>query len=665
MKKRILSIVLVLCMVCTLLPVAAIAANGVDAKIQSILNDFPSGTYFTANGQGCGHSSGSTCDNCKLSNVLRNRGIKYDSSIFLDGWTCYGFASYCFGTIFNQRFDKAVGVVSSGYVSSNAELYNAFKLAKTGDFVYCFNGDSISHYAIFISCDSNGVTLLHNNIGGGGLVGRISYGYIPYDSLRGSGYGYNRVDIYRATNYDDISAITYSEKTTLSTFPGSGSKICSSEDIEFSWSQTSSSMTGYNLYIAKQISGTTNYDFGENSRIYIPGVATTSYVVPKGGRLSAGAYAAYVQPWNQYTNEKGEISNFVYFVVYDDIIIGVNDPSEKQTYNLTEINKLQVRGFSINTGKKLTICYASIDDGARYKLDTVSRPDVQNSILYSSFCLSDMVGFVGYIPIMGLSTGEHTVHIFVESSTCLKEISVAINIIKIHTHSYTSKVIAPTCTAPGYTTYTCSCGESYKDNYTDALGHNYVSGKCTRCGTSDPNYNPIVLTDIDDLIASFKQSIAWAVQKNITTGYADGTFKPNATCTRGHVVTFLWRAAGSPEPKTTRDFSDVSESSPFYKAIMWAAEQGITTGYADGTFRPNDACTRAHVVTFLWRYEGKPASSGNVSLVDLSGLNADFTSAINWAASKGITTGYSDGTFRPHAVCTRAHVVTFLYRDMT
>ena len=171
-------------------------------------------------------------------------------------------------------------------------------------------------------------------------------------------------------------------------------------------------------------------------------------------------------------------------------------------------------------------------------------------------------------------------------------------------------------------------------------------------------------TDVPEENNPFFEAIMWAVEKGITAGYSDNTFRPSATCTRGHVVTFLWRAAGQPEPKSMENkFSDVDPGSPFFKAILWAAEQNITTGYADGTFRPNDACTRAHVVTFLWRYDNKPEASGTVSLSDLAGLNADFTAAIKWAATNNITTGYADGTFRPSAVCTRAHVVTFLYRD--
>ena len=163
----------------------------------------------------------------------------------------------------------------------------------------------------------------------------------------------------------------------------------------------------------------------------------------------------------------------------------------------------------------------------------------------------------------------------------------------------------------------------------------------------------------------FYDSILWAVENGITSGYDDGTFRPNATCTRGHVVTFLWRAAGEPAPKSMKNpFNDVEESSPFYKAILWASENGITSGYDDGTFRPGAACTRAHVVTFLWRYDNKPAASGEVNITDLAGLNADFTAAIKWAASNGVVAGYDDGSFRPHNVCTRAHVVTFIYRDM-
>ena len=204
MKKKIIG-GLVFVGLLLLLSTNALASNGVMNRINSIKAQFPSGTYFTANGQACNHLSGSTCSNCQLSSVLKARGIAFDSSKYTDGWTCYAFAVYCYGTIFEQNYIKAQGIVSSGVVSSNDGLYNAFKQAKPGDFVYCMNGENVNHYAIFISCDSNGVTLFHNNIGGNGKVGKISYGYVPYSNLRGAGYGYNRVDIYRASNYDSVN----------------------------------------------------------------------------------------------------------------------------------------------------------------------------------------------------------------------------------------------------------------------------------------------------------------------------------------------------------------------------------------------------------------------------------------------------------------------------
>ena len=163
----------------------------------------------------------------------------------------------------------------------------------------------------------------------------------------------------------------------------------------------------------------------------------------------------------------------------------------------------------------------------------------------------------------------------------------------------------------------------------------------------------------------YSEPVRWAYENGICKGTDKRHFDPDGTCTRANVVTFLWRAAGEPMPENPNNpFTDVDEGSYYYNAVLWAVENGITSGYDDGTFRPNASCTRAHVVTFLWRYEGKPAASGEVNFTDLAGLNADFTAAIKWAATTGVTSGYDDGTFRPNASCTRAHVVTFLYRDI-
>lgn len=235
-----------------------------------------------------------------------------------------------------------------------------------------------------------------------------------------------------------------------------------------------------------------------------------------------------------------------------------------------------------------------------------------------------------------------------------------------HKNTVAVNAVQASCTEGGYSgdVYCSDClALVRKGAELKAVGHLYQDGKCIRCGKTD---GVTQFSDTGNLIKNYRDAISWAVENGVATGYSDGTFRPNNDCTRGHVVTFIWRANGCPEPAThTCPFRDVSASSPFYKAILWAAEKGITTGYSDGTFRPNAPCTRAHVVTFLWRSEGKPAYSQKSTLSDVSGLNKDFTNAIYWASEKGITTGYYDGTFRPNTVCTRAQVVTFIYRDKT
>ena len=138
---------------------------------------------------------------------------------------------------------------------------------------------------------------------------------------------------------------------------------------------------------------------------------------------------------------------------------------------------------------------------------------------------------------------------------------------------------------------------------------------------------------------------------------------PDRICTRAHVVTFLWRANGCPEPKSmTNMFPDVPNGKYYTKAVLWASEQGITTGYDDGTFRPDAECTRGQVVTFLWRANGEqaPMSSHN-PFVDVS-PSAYYYQAVLWARENGITDGRTPTTFGPTDACTRGHVVTFLYR---
>ena len=371
-----------------------------------------------------------------------------------------------------------------------------------------------------------------------------------------------------------------------------------------------------------------------------------------------------------------------------------------------------------------------------------------------------------------------------------------------HTHNYASKVVQPTCTVQGYTIHTCSCGNSYKDSYVNALGHSYSGGACTRCGQKDPNYtqtsgvryvlsdgvltvsgsgectnawmnnyspnnvtkivigsgitsigkaafqgcayvksvdiangvtkicrgaftqcwalesviiptsvNTIEMTAFGNAIsgstmndvyycgsaaqwgrisigehndsllkASFHYNydpnmsftdvaagsycygaVQWAVANGITNGTDATHFSPNAGCTRGQVVTLLWRAAGEPVVSGNVGFVDVAPGSYCYEAVKWAVAKGITKGTDATHFSPNATCTRGQVVTFMYRAEGEPAVGGSNGFADVAPGSYCYE-AVKWAVANGITNGTDATHFSPNATCTRGQVVTFLYR---
>ena len=160
--------------------------------------------------------------------------------------------------------------------------------------------------------------------------------------------------------------------------------------------------------------------------------------------------------------------------------------------------------------------------------------------------------------------------------------------------------------------------------------------------------------------AYYYEAVKWAQEKGITGGIGNGLFGPNQPCTRAQIVTFLWRAAGSPEPKTMSSFADVSMDAYYAKAVAWAVENGITTGTGDGKFSPDATCTRAQSVTFLFRAIGKLVDSK----AEFSDVLADsyYANAVAWAVENGVTNGIGDGLFGPDNSCTRAQIVTFLFR---
>lgn len=161
----------------------------------------------------------------------------------------------------------------------------------------------------------------------------------------------------------------------------------------------------------------------------------------------------------------------------------------------------------------------------------------------------------------------------------------------------------------------------------------------------------------------YYDAVLWAVEEHVTSGTSDTAFSPDIACTRAQTVTFLWRAAGSPAPKSSYNpFTDVKADDYYYDAVLWAVEQEIAVGTSATTFSPNAAVTRGQAVTFLYRAAGAPTVERDHLFEDVA-PEAYYADAVQWAVAEKITNGTGNTTFRPEADCTRGQIVTFLYRN--
>ena len=223
-----------------------------------------------------------------------------------------------------------------------------------------------------------------------------------------------------------------------------------------------------------------------------------------------------------------------------------------------------------------------------------------------------------------------------------------------------ARVKAPTCTESGYTgdLICMRCGDMTQIGKTvAATGHKFFGGACSVCGAKGAEAVP----EFDDVKpgAFYFDAVQWAVKNGITNGTGKSTFSPNTVCSRYQIVMFLWRAAGQPEAKAAVSFADVKPGDIFYEAVQWAVERGITKGTSSTSFSPFAPCTRGQIVTFLYRSAGSPTISGACDFSDVS-AGSFCHDAVIWASSEGITKGTSAGRFSPNEGCTRAQVVTFL-----
>ena len=229
---------------------------------------------------------------------------------------------------------------------------------------------------------------------------------------------------------------------------------------------------------------------------------------------------------------------------------------------------------------------------------------------------------------------------------------------------------AATCTEAGYTgDEVCTvCNAVVKQgSYTEKLPHTYKDGVCTACGGKDSAYKP----PIDNVFADvnendyFYEAVHWAINHDptVTTGTDATHFSPEEACTRAQAVTFLWRSAGCPKPTTdTCAFTDVPEDAYYYNAVLWAVENKITTGVSETEFSPDEKATRAQMVTFLYRLEGEPKVENITNGFADVDANEYYYNAVLWAIDKGITNGMDETHFGPSEICNRAHSVTFVFR---
>lgn len=297
-------------------------------------------------------------------------------------------------------------------------------------------------------------------------------------------------------------------------------------------------------------------------------------------------------------------------------------------------------------------------------LTSVAIPNSVTSIGSFAFCNCTSLTSVT-IPNSVTSIGSHAFN----SCTSLARVTIPNNVTSIGGWAFCDcaslmsvTVLNASCSIDGgkYTlgipmrTVLYGCPSSTTQVYAEENGYTF----CSIDAVSNP------FTDIQEN-AYYYDSVLWAVQHGITYGTSETMFSPEDFSTRAQVVSFLYRAAGSPEPKlTTSSFDDVSPSDYYYKAVMWAVEKGITAGTSETTFSPEQPCTRAQVAAFLWRMHEEPASAATTNpFADVNG-KAYYYDAVLWAVENGITYGTGEGKFSPEDTCTRGQIVSFLYRAL-
>ena len=371
-----------------------------------------------------------------------------------------------------------------------------------------------------------------------------------------------------------------------------------------------------------------------------------------------GKYIYNYMPEELYAQWNKEINEDTYFVspvIADQTYTGsALEPAVKVTKNGEVISDTEYSvKYSSNTNVGTATATVQVGDtviGTATFNIVKAKPDVKIT--------ADPTSLVGggkvTLTVSGVPSSEGTAAV-----TCDNGISVTKN----EDGTYSASLPNRTATYTFTLSYTGATDGNYNDKTTTcevAVTRRYSSPSTPV--TPEPEPTPEETVRFADVSTSayYYDAVKWAVENGVTDGLSATTFGPYESCTRAQIVTFLWRAAGSPEPKAMSSFTDVHASAYYAKAVAWAVENGITNGMTDTAFAPDATCTRGQSVTFLYRALGKKVeSSANFTDVKSDAFYAD---AVNWAVASDVTNGTSATTFSPNADCTRAEIVTFLYR---
>lgn len=348
--------------------------------------------------------------------------------------------------------------------------------------------------------------------------------------------------------------------------------------------------------------------------------------------------------------------------------------------------------YAVPDANKITVTLTRLSDGKVWTFDQSTGGPVNDSLPY--FCVNRdgygvsncIIFHPGSSNISSSYSGDWKVRITgledQRGKSASLEYTVAFFDLLRDAHKWSDwvAITEPTCTKAGLNWRACGvCGEM-QTAPSAASGHSYIcvereyptillSGRealvCKQCGTITERLLPALGNPFCDVQEGrfYYDSVLWAADNAITTGTAESTFSPNEACTRAQVVTFLWRANGSPAPKgRANPFADVPAGKYYTEAVLWAVENGITEGVDATHFKPDDTVSRTQFVTFLYRAAEQPETSGENPFRDVP-AGKYYSNAVMWAAETGITTGKTEDTFAADDDCTRAHVVTFLYRE--